>query len=81
MNIPWHTSISRTLPLTETTVSANASCSSELTGAGSRVHGNRLADDKAICNELSDGLAGVGVGDFADFVGIEPDLSLSASDD
>jgi hypothetical protein len=45
------------------------------------VHCDRLADDEAICNELSDGLAGVGIGDFTDFIGIEPDLSFSAADD
>jgi hypothetical protein len=45
------------------------------------VHGDGLADDEAICNELSDGLAGVGIRDFADLVGIQPDLSLSAAND
>lgn len=78
-NVPWHTRISRTLPLTKTTVSTKSSCSSELTSAGSRVHGDGLADNKAICHELSDGLAGVGIRDFADLVGIKPDLSLSAA--
>jgi hypothetical protein len=45
------------------------------------VHGNWLADDEAICDELSDGLAGVGVRDFAGLVGIEPDLALSTAND
>jgi hypothetical protein len=45
------------------------------------VHGDGLSDDEAICNELSDGLAGVGVGDFAGLIGIEPDLALSAAYD
>jgi hypothetical protein len=44
------------------------------------VHGDGLADDEAILDELADGLAGVGVGDFADLVGVEPDLALSATD-
>jgi hypothetical protein len=79
--IPWHTSIGRTLSLTETTVSANSSSGCEFAGARSRVHCHRLADDEAICNELSDGLAGVGVGDLADLIGIEPDFALSAADD
>jgi hypothetical protein len=79
--IPWHTSISRTLSLTKTTVSTNSASSCELTGAGSGVHGDGLADDEAICDELSDGLAGVGVGDFAGLIGVEPDLALSAADD
>ena len=42
------------------------------------MHGDGLADDEAIGDELADGLAGVGVGDFADFVGVEPDLALAA---
>ena len=45
------------------------------------MHGDGLSDDEAICNELSDGLAGVGVGDFAGLIGIKPDLALSAADD
>ena len=45
------------------------------------MHSDGLADDEAICDELSDGLAGVGVGDFAGLVGVEPDLALSAADD
>ena len=45
------------------------------------MHGDGLSDDKAICNELPDGLAGVGVGDLAGLIGIEPDLALSTTDD
>jgi hypothetical protein len=44
------------------------------------VHGDGLADDEAIGDELADGLAGVGVGDFVDLVGIEPNLALSTAD-
>jgi hypothetical protein len=44
------------------------------------VHGDGLADDEAILDELADGLTGVGVGDFAGLVGVEPDLALSATD-
>jgi hypothetical protein len=44
------------------------------------VHGDGLADDEAIFDELADGLAGVGVADFALFVGIKPDLALAAAD-
>jgi len=43
------------------------------------VHGNLFADDKAIGDEFADGLAGVGVGDFARLIGIEPDLALAAA--
>ena len=45
------------------------------------MHGDGLSDDEAICNELSDCLARVGVGDFAGLIGIEPDLALPAADD
>lgn len=45
------------------------------------MHGDWLADDEAIGNEFADGLTGVGVGDFAGLVGVEPNLALSAADD
>ena len=61
-------------------MSANSSGGVQLPGAGTRVHGDGLADDEAILNELADGLAGVGVGDFADLVGVKPDLALAATD-
>jgi hypothetical protein len=62
-------------------VSTDSSGSGEFTSACAGVHGNGLADDEAICNELADGLAGVGVRDFAGLIGIEPDLALSTADD
>ncbi len=76
-----HTGISGTLPLTEAAVSANAAGEVQLTGAGARVHGDGLLDDEAIGNELADGLAGVGIADLADLIGIEPDLSLADAED
>jgi hypothetical protein len=76
-----HTGVGGTPALTETTVSAVTSGEVQLAGARSRVHGDGLLDDEAIADELSDGLAGVGVGDLADLVGVEPDLVLSAADD
>lgn len=45
------------------------------------MHGDRLSDDEAICDKLADGLAGVGIGDFAGLIGIEPDLALSTAND
>ena len=62
-------------------MSADSPGGCEFAGARPGVHRHGLADDEAICNELADGLAGVGVGDLADLVGIEPDLALSAADD
>lgn len=45
------------------------------------MHGDGLADDEAILDELADGLAGVGVRDFALLAWVEPDLALAAADD
>jgi hypothetical protein len=80
-NLRRHPSILGTLSLTVATVSADSSSLVEGSSAGTRVHGNGLANNEAIANELADGLTGVGVRDFVDFVGIEPDLALSATDD
>lgn len=80
-SIPRHSSVGSTLPLTKATVSADPPRSIQLTSTGARVHGNRLLDDEAIADELADGLAGVGVGDFVDLVGVEPNLALSTADD
>ena len=43
------------------------------------MHGDWLADNKAIRDEFAYCLAGVGIGDFVDFIGIEPDLALSTA--
>lgn len=53
--------------------------SGQLAGARARVGRDGLADDEAIGNELANGLARVGVRDFVDFVGIEPDLALATA--
>ena len=52
----------------------------ELTGAGTGVHSDGLADDEAIADELADSLAGVGVGDLVHLIGVEPNLALAAAD-
>jgi hypothetical protein len=75
-----HTGLLGTLALTQTAVTADPAGLGELTGAGARVHGDGLADDEAILDELADGLAGVGVGDFAHLIGVEPNLALAAAD-
>lgn len=80
LDIRRHTGVSGTLPLSETPVSSDPPGKVELTGARARVHGDGLADDEAIGNELSDGLAGVGVADLGDLVGVEPDLALAAAE-
>ena len=45
------------------------------------MHSDLFADDEAIGDKLADCLAGVGIGDFADFVGVEPDLAFSTAHD
>jgi outer membrane receptor protein involved in Fe transport len=76
-----HTGIGGTLALTVATVATLSAGKVEFAGTRSRVHRHGLADDEAIGDELSDSLAGVGVGDFALLVGVEPDLALAAADD
>ena len=63
-DIPWHSGILGTLPLTKTAMTTNAASSVQLTRAGARVHGDRLADDEAIGEEFTDGLTRVGVRDL-----------------
>lgn len=77
----WHTGIGRTLALTESLVATESLCVGVSTSASTGVHGDWLADDKSISNQLADGLAGVGVGDLGGLVWVEPDLALTASDD
>jgi hypothetical protein len=79
--IPRHTGIGGTLPLTETTVSANAAGKVQLTGARARVHNHGLLDDEAIGDELADRLARVGIADLAHLVRVQPDLVLAAAED
>jgi hypothetical protein len=62
-------------------MSADSSGLVEGSSAGAGVHSNGLADDKTIADELADSLSGVGVRDFVDFVGVQPDLALAAADD
>lgn len=78
--VPGHTGILGTLALTQTPVPTDSAGLRELTGTGAGVHDNGLADDKAITDELADGLARVGVGDLGDLIGVEPNLALAAAD-
>ena len=77
--IPRHTSILTTLPLTKAPMSADPPRRSELPGSCSRVHGDGFTDDEAIANEFADRLAGIGIGDFVDFVGVQPDFALATA--
>ena len=84
--VPWHTSVLGTLPLTETTVATNSSSGGQLPGAGLDVLARRVdgrlgaVGEQRVDDRLAVGLTGVGVGDFAGLVGVEPDLALSATD-
>lgn len=62
-------------------MTADAASQVQLTGTRPRVHGSGLADDEAIGDELANGHAGVGVGDLADLVGVQPDLVLATAQD
>ena len=73
----WHPRLCCTFPLTVPTVSADPSSSRQLSRTGARVHSNGFLDDETIGQHLSDALAGVGIGDFGNFIGIEPDLALA----
>jgi hypothetical protein len=76
-----HTGIGGTLALSVATVATLTAGKVEVASTGAGVLGYGLADDEAIGDELSDRLAGVGVGDLALLVGVEPDLALAAADD
>lgn len=80
-SLPRHPSITRTLPLSKPPVSSNPPSRGQFSRTCTRVHGDLLADDEAVRHEFADCLAGVGVGDFVHFVGIEPDLALAAAND
>lgn len=45
------------------------------------MHGDGLADDQAIGDQLADRLPGVGIADLVDLVGVEPNLALTAAED
>jgi hypothetical protein len=77
-NVRRHSRLSGTFPLAKATVATDPAGEVELTRTRARVHGDRLADDEAIGDELADGLARVGVADLADLVGVEPNLALAA---
>ena len=49
--------------------------------ASSRVNLRRLLDDETITVKLLDVTARVGESNFIDFVGVQPDLALSAFED
>lgn len=81
LDVLGHTGIGGTLSLSDTTVATNTAGEVQLPSTSTGVHGDGLSDDEAIGDELANGLAGVGVGDLADLVGVQPDLALAAAED
>lgn len=81
IDILRHTGIGGTLSLSETTVTTDPTGQVQLAGTGTGVHGDGLSDDEAIGDKLADRLAGVGVGNLVNLVGVEPDLALAAAED
>ena len=45
------------------------------------MHCDGFANDEAILNKFTDGLARIGVRDFANFVGVKPDFAFAATYD
>jgi len=79
--VPWHSGIRSTLPLTKASVSADSSCLIQSAGSGPGVHGDWLSNNESIADQLSDGLAGVRILDFAALRWVKPDLALTTADD
>lgn len=43
------------------------------------MHRDWFSDDKAIADHFANTLPGIGVRNFVDFIGVEPDLALAAA--
>jgi len=78
-NLARHSRVLCTLSLTEASVSADSSSRIQLSGSGSGVHSDRLADDESIADQLADGLPAVCIGNLVDLARIQPDLALATS--
>lgn len=76
-----HASLPCTATLARTAVTSFTLCFGHQTDTVARMHLLRLLDDQAILDELSDGLARVGVADFGSLVGVEPNLALASLED
>merc|ERR1712071_232021 len=72
-----HTSIRSTLSLTKATVTALTASFCVFTNASTWVDGLGFLDDQTILNQLSDVLAGIGVGNLVDFVRVKPNLPFA----
>jgi len=76
-----HAGVGRTFALSGARVTALTTRQSVLARASARVNGLRLLDDQTVLDQTTDVLAGVGIGDLGDFIGIHPDLVPAAFQD
>lgn len=76
-NLRWHTGILGTLSLTVTGVSTSLLGLSQSSGSGSGVDNGWLLDNDTVLVQLSDGLTRVGRGQFGGLVRVQPNLSLT----
>ena len=76
-----HPCFGRPLSFSRASMSALAFCGVGLADTESRMHDGGLFHDEAIGVEFADVLAGVGVGDFGGFIGVEPDFAFAAAED
>lgn len=77
----WHSGILGTSSLTDTSVSTLGLLFGMSSSSGSRVDDDLFSSDKVIVDQLSDGVSGVGQGNFVSFIGVQPQSVLSASQD
>jgi len=73
-----HAGVGGTLALSGARVTALATREGVLARASARVDGLGLLDDQTVLDQTTDVLAGIGVGDLRDFIGIHPDLVPAA---
>jgi len=73
-----HTGVLGSPAVTGAVVASSALLSLVALDTGARVHGARAADNDTILVQFADVLAGVGKGDFAGFVGVNPHALAAA---
>ena len=77
-NLSGHTSLSGTSALARSHVTTLSLSLEVQSNSGTRVDGNGLLNDETILNQLSNSLSGVGKGDVAGLIRVQPDTALSA---
>lgn len=80
-NLGWHTSVLGTLSLTVTHVSTSSLGLSVSSSSRSGVDGHWLLDNGTVTVQLSDGLTGVSRSQLGGLVRVQPNLSLTNTDD